>query len=179
MPTAAEQFMPELIRTLRSFAPTVTADTDAQGRESSILTIRNPRDSRWSLQFICPNQPDRQGELYGSLWFGAVEITGYLSAGEAGDTIQAVLNGEMTCVLRYRNEDALNDHRPSGWQKVFLTSPAGDDDAALAALRARLRTPVTIRDRLSGTYIGIFEFANWRENDIITRLPGKKERNRT
>ena len=71
MPTAAEQFMPELIRTLRSYAPTVTADTDAQGRESSILTIRNPRDSRWSLQFICPNQPDRQGELYGSLWFGA------------------------------------------------------------------------------------------------------------
>lgn len=180
MPTAAEQFMPELIRTLRSYAPTVTADTDAQGRESSILTIRNPRDSRWSLQFICPNQPDRQGELYGSLWFGAVEITGYLSAREAGDTIQAVLNGEMTCVLRYRNEDALNDHRPSsGWRKVFLTSPAGDEDAALAALRARLRTPVTIRDRLAGTYIGIFEFANWRENDIITRLPGKKERNRT
>ena len=68
MPTAAEQFMPELIRTLRSYAPTVTADTDAQGRKSSILTIRNPRDSRWSLQFICPNQPDRQGELYGSLW---------------------------------------------------------------------------------------------------------------
>ena len=180
MPTAAEQFMPELIRTLRSYAPTVTADTDAQGRESSILTIRNPRDSRWSLQFICPNQPDRHGELYGSLWFGAVEITGYLSAGEAGDTIQAVLNGEMTCVLRYRNEDALNDHRPSsGWRKVFLTSPAGDEDAALAALRARLRTPVTIRDRLAGTYIGIIEFANWRESDIITRLPGKKERNRT
>jgi len=179
MPTAAEQLMPELIRTLRSYAPTVTADTDAQGRESSILTIRNPRDSRWSLQFICSNQPDRHGELYGSLWFGAVEITGYLSAGEAGDTIQAVLNGEMTCVLRYRNEDALNDHRPSGWRKVFLTSPAGDEYAALAALRARLRTPVTIRDRLSGTYIGIFEFANWRENDIITRLPGKKERNRT
>ena len=81
MPTAAEQFMPELIRTLRSYAPTVTADTDAQGRESSILTIRNPRDSRWSLQFICPNQPDRHGELYGSLWFGAVEITGYLTGG--------------------------------------------------------------------------------------------------
>ena len=38
MPTAAEQFMPELIRTFRSYAPTVTADTDAQGRESSILT---------------------------------------------------------------------------------------------------------------------------------------------
>ena len=36
-----------------------------------------------------------------------------------------------------------------------------------------------LRDRLAGTYIGIFEFANWRENDIITRLPGKKERNRT
>ena len=70
MLTAAEQFMPGLIRTLRSYAPTVTADTDAQGRESSILTIRNPRDSRWSLQFICPNQPDRRGELYGSLWFG-------------------------------------------------------------------------------------------------------------
>ena len=31
-------------------------------------------------------------------------------------------------------------------------------------------------DRLAGTYIGIFEFANWRENDIITRLPGKRER---
>ena len=46
MPTAAEQFMPELIRTLRSYAPTVTADTDAQGRESSIPDpARQPLES--------------------------------------------------------------------------------------------------------------------------------------
>ena len=48
MPTAAEQFMPELIRTLRSYAPTVTADTDAQGRESSI-----PSGTRATAAGVC------------------------------------------------------------------------------------------------------------------------------
>lgn len=182
MPTATEQLMQELTRLLRNYAPSVQSDTDAEGRGTRILTVRNPRDGRWSLQFLCPADPDRQGALIGSLWFGAVEITGCLSAEEAPDTIQAVLNGEITCVLRYRNADELSCHRPSGWKKVFLTGSAGGDDTALAALQARLRTPVTLWERLVGTYTGIFEFANWQTCETVARLPGKpgkKERNRT
>jgi hypothetical protein len=178
MPTAAEQLISVLTLTLRQHAPTVVSDMDEQGRDILLLTIRNPNDERWSLQFLCPNDAQAQRALRGTLWFGAVKITDYLSAEEACGTIQAVLDGNVTAVLRYRDGEALSDHHPSGLQKVFLTAPAGGDDAALAALRAHLQSPVTLRDRLGGTYIGIFELANWQNSEIIHHLPKKKERNR-
>lgn len=173
MPTAAEQIMQELVRSLQNHAPSVQWDTDAENRDMRILTIRNPYNERWSLQYTCPVEPDRRGELYGSLWFGAVEITGYLSAEEALDTIQAVLNGHITAVQRFRNRDAQVNHHPSGFCKVFLTAPDGDDDEALAALRERLARPVTFWERLTGTYVGIFEFANWQQTLTVSHMTGK------
>lgn len=179
MQSAADRLMLTLARALRPHAPTVTSDISERGEDIRILTLQNPHLPRWGLQFICPAEPDGQEELHGSLWFGAVEITGYLSAEEAESTIRAVLDGEITAVLHYRNEEALADHRPSARRWVFLTTPEDEDARRLEALRARLSRPVTLMERIRGTDIGIYEITLWQSSEIIRHLPQKKERKHT
>lgn len=176
MQTVADQLMLALTRALRPYAPTVAADVSPEGQDIRILTIPNPTLPRWGLQFICPAEPDGRGELHGSLWFGAVEITGYLSAEEAAPTIRAVLDGELTAVLQYKDQDALADHRPLPRRWVFLTSPEDGDLERLEALRTRLSRPVTLAERIRGREVGLYEFASWQASQIICHLPLKKER---
>lgn len=179
MQTTADRFMLTLARALRPHAPTVTSDTSEEGEDIRILTLQNPYLPRWGLQFICPAEPDGRGELHGSLWFGAVEITGYLSTEEAESTIRAVLDEEITAVLHYKSEEALADHRPSPRRWVFLTTPGDEDIERLAALREKLRRPVTLMERVRGTDIGVYEITSWQSSEIIHHLPQKKERKHT
>lgn len=174
MQTPVDQFFLSLTRALRTYAPRVTSDTSPQGEDIRILTIPNPNESRWGLQFICPAEPDAKGEIYGSLWFGAVEITGHLSSDEAEGTLRAVLDGELTAVLRYKNEDAWTNHRPAAWQRVYVTAPGDEDIARLAALKERLSRPVTPIERIRGREIGLYEFATWHSIEFIRHLPQKK-----
>lgn len=179
MPTPADQLLLTLVRSLRDYAPVVATDTSPEGTEIRILTIPNPTEPRWGLQTIWPAEPDGRGELYGSLWFGAVEITGHLSAEDAESTIRAVLDGEITAVLRYKDPEALSDHHPAGPGRVFLTLPGEEDAVRLTALRERMSRPVTLMERIRGRDIGVFEFADWQTSEIIRHLPPEKERKHT
>lgn len=163
-----EEFAALLTKSFSRYRPRVVYDTNDKGRRVMEFILPHPDTPRFSVSI---QATDFRGAVDTcTLWFGQAEITGHLDPDTAVSAIETVISDELVAVLRYKNQAAYDDHRPSGHQWLYQRTDDEDDDGeALAAMKRRLTSPPTLTDRLSGKYTGVFEIFSWKKNELITR----------
>lgn len=168
----AEELSSSLLRTLTlrlrgESRPRVSTDTDDKGNPLTELLIPHPTEPRFSVSL---RMRERGGTVHTcDLWFGQAEITGALDPDDAEAAIEEIISDRIVAVIRYKNPAAYEDHRKSREWLFQLTGDEDSDAPALEALLARLASPAGVMDRLSGTYVGVFEVIRWSGCEVLER----------
>ncbi len=164
-----EEFASMLIRHFHDYRPRVTYDTTDKGERTMEFLISNPHDLRFSVSLQC-KEIHRQADTC-TLWFGQAKVTGTLDPEMAVSAISTIVHGELIAILRYKNEDAYDNHRPMEKQQWLyqLTDDEDDDSAALEKMEERLSRPPSLFEKLSGNLLGVFEIFSWSEAQVLKR----------
>lgn len=164
-----EEFASILTKTFASYRPRVIYDTTDKGENVMEFLIENPHESRFSLSLQAFSK--RKYIDTCALWFGQAEITGRLDPDMAVSALDTIVNDELVAILRYKNEDAYDNHRPvekAVWL-YQLTDDEDDDGAALEKMKQKLASPPSLIDKLSGKLVGVFEIFSWSESEVVRR----------
>lgn len=164
-----EEFATLLTRAFSSYRPRVIYDTSEKGERIMEFLLPNPHEPRFSISLQC-KEIRRQTDSC-TLWFGQAEITGHLDPDMAVSAIETILNDELVAILRYKNEDAYDNHRPAEKAQWLyqLTDDEDDDSEALEKMKQKLQSPPSLMDKLGGKLVGVFEIFSWNENEVIRR----------
>jgi len=163
-----DEFSTLLTRTFALHRPRIIKDVDDKGKAIVEFILPNPTEPRFSISLQI-NETRGFVETC-SLWFGQAEISGYIQADMVAGAIQEIIEDHVVAILRYKNQDAYDDHRPSGKQWLYqLTDDEDDESAMLEAMRQRLLSSPTLMEKISGKYIGVFEIFSWTQSEVISR----------
>ncbi len=151
--------------------PSAVMDTDEKGRTVLDFTLPNPHDLRHSVSLRASGY--KGSVTLCTLWFGQAEVTAALDAEDAVPAITEIIDGHIVAIVRYKNRDAFDDRRkgsgkPGAGQAEWLYQ-LPEDEAALAAMQDKLRTPAGLWNKLSGTLTGVFEVYNWERSEVMER----------
>ncbi len=164
-----EEFASILTKTFASYRPRVIYDTTDKGENVMEFLIENPYEPHFSLSLQAHGK--RKYVDTCTLWFGQAEITGQLDPDMAISAVDTIVNDEVVAILRYKNENAYDNHRPVD-KAVWLyqiTDDEDDDSAALEKMKLKLASPPSFMDKLNGKLIGVFEIFSWSDSEIIRR----------
>lgn len=157
-----------LIKTFAPYAPKTIEDVTDKGASVIEFVIPNPHEPRFSVSVEI-----REARGYVdtcSLWFGRAEISGHMDKEDIIPAITSIISGELVAILQYKNQDAYDDHRPSGKQWLYqITDDEDDDTPMLDAMKEKLQSPPTLMEKISGKMIGVFEIFDWEGSEIIIR----------
>ena len=163
-----DEFISLLTRAFSAHAPRAVSDTDPKGAPVLEWMLPNPHNPRFSLSLQV-----KGGNAYVdtcSLWFGQVEISGHMDADTAASAIDEIISDRVIAILRYKNRDAYENHRPSPRKWLYqLTDDEDDESAELEVMKARLRTCPTLGEKISGKLLGVFEVYSWSAEEVIER----------
>lgn len=163
-----EEFASLLTRTFASYHPRVIYDTTDKGEQIMEFLLPHPTEPRFSVS-LQVHAFRKQAESC-TLWFGQAEISGRLDPEMAPSAIDTILNDELVAILRYKNDDAYDNHRPSGNQWLYqLTDDEDDDGEALERMKQKLTSPPSLMDKLSGKSVGVFEIYSWDRSELVKR----------
>lgn len=163
-----EEFATHLTRAFASYRPRVTYDTTEKGENAVEFLVPNPNELRFSVSLQAKGSQKWVETC--TLWFGQAEFSGRLDPDMAISAIETIIGDEVVAILRYKNKDAYDDHRPAGNQWLYqLTEDEDDDSEALEKMKQKLRTPPSFMDKLSGKLTGVFEVFSWSETELIQR----------
>ena len=105
-----------------------------------------------------------------SLWFGQAEISGHMNADQIAGAIEEIVSNRIVAILRYKNQDAYDNHRPSGKQWLYqLTDDQDDDSESLLIMKDKLQSKPTLAEKLSGKLLGVFEIFSWENRETVNR----------
>ncbi len=164
-----DEFASSLTKAFASFRPRVIYDTTDKGEDVMEFLIPNPTEPRFSVSLQAKGK-HKQVETC-TLWFGQAEIKGQLAPDMVPSAIDTIVNDELVAILRYKNEDAYDNHRPAD-KSVWLyqlTDDEDDDSAALEKMKQKLSSPPSLMEKLSGKTVGVFEIYSWDESEVIKR----------
>ncbi len=164
-----EEFASLLTKTFASYRPRVIYDTTDKGEDVMEFLIPNPTEPRFSVSLQAKGKHKRVDTC--TLWFGQTEIKGQLDPDVVSSAIETILSDELVAILRYKNDDAYDNHRPAD-KAVWLyqlTDDEDDDSEALTKMKEKLNTPPSLMEKLSGKLIGIFEVFSWSESEVVRR----------
>lgn len=163
-----DEFAVLLTKAFAPYHPRVIKDTNDKGGSIMEFVLPNPEHPRFAVSLQV-----REDKGYAdtcSLWFGQVEISGYMDIHSVVSAIEEIISDRVVVILRYKNQNAYDDHRPSSRKWMYqLTDDEDDDSAALEAMKARLRTSPSLAEKISGKFLGTFEVFSWSENEVISR----------
>lgn len=165
-----EEFASLLTRTYAPHRPRVVWDTNDKGTKILEFILPHPTEPRLSVSL--QSQAARGYADTCSLRFGQAEITGYLDPNNAIPAIDEIIGDRLVAILRYKNQDAYDSHRPTGKAGQWLyqiTDDEDDDTPALEKMLARLKSPAGLMDKLSGKTVGVFEVLRWSGSEILKR----------
>ena len=163
-----DEFATLLTRTFAQHHPRVIKDVNDKGIPVTEFMIPNPHLPRFavSLQF----HADGGYVDTCSLWFGQIEISGHMDADTAASAIEEIMSDKVVAILRYKNQDAYDDHRPSPRKWLYqITDDEDDESAELEAIKARLHSTPTLGEKISGKLLGVFEVFSWTSQEVIVR----------
>ena len=164
----AEEFSALLTRTFARYRPRVVYDVDNKGQKLMEFILPNPEFPRFSISLQATEIHKRVSTC--TLWFGQVEILGRLDPDMVHSAIETIVNDQLVAILRYKNEDAYDNHRPSGNQWLYqLTDDEDDDSEALAQMKSKLSSKPTLMEKFNGKLVGVFEVFRWSGSEIIRR----------
>ncbi len=164
-----EEFASLLTRIFAAYRPRVIYDTTDKGEDVMEFLIPNPTEPRFSVSLQAKGK--RKQVDVCTLWFGQAEIKGQLDPDVVPSAIDTIVNDELVAILRYKNENAYDNHRPTD-KAVWLyqlTDDEDDDSEGLAKMKEKLHTPPSLMEKLNGKLVGIFEVFSWSESEIIKR----------
>ncbi len=163
-----EEFATHLTRAFASYRPRVAYDTTEKGENTVEFLLPNPNEPRFSISLQAKGTHKWVESC--TLWFGQAEFSGRLDTDMAISAIETILGDEVVAILRYKNENAYDDHRPTGDQWLYqLTDDEDDDSEALEKMKQKLASPPSLTDKLSGKRLGVFEIFSWGKAELIRR----------
>ena len=163
-----EEFASLLTKKFASFRPRVTYDVTDKGAKTMEFLIENTSAPRFSVSL----QAMTKQKLVESctLWFGQAEISGMMNPDMAPSAIETIIDGDLVAILHYKNQDAYENHRPSGHQWLYqLTDDEDDDSEDLEKMKQRLASPPSLAEKLGQKYTGVFEIYSWDHAEILNR----------
>ncbi len=147
--------------------PRAVTDTDDKGRTVLEFTLPNPHESRHSVSLTVS---EHRGTVTScALWFGPVEIAGYLIPEDALPAIEEIVAGNMVAVARYKTRDAYDSRRKASSGGIQWVYQLPDDRSELDALLDRLKRPAGLFERIGGGMTGVFEVFRWDGCEVIER----------
>lgn len=165
----AEEFAALLTRTFARYQPRVVYDVDDKGQRLLEFILPNPDFPRFSVSLQTTEirkQVDRC-----TLWMGQAQITSTMDPELAIPAIEEIISDRVVAILRYKNEDAYDNHHPADKAQWLyqLTEDEDDDSKTLERMKQKLITPPSFGEKLSGKMTGVFEIIRWSGNEIIRR----------
>ena len=165
----AEEFATLLTRSFVRYQPRVVYDVDDKGQRILEFILPNPEFPRFSVSLQTTEirkQVDRC-----TLWMGQAQIAASMDPELAIPAIEEIISDRVVAILRYKNQDAYDNHHPTDKAQWLyqLTEDEDDDSAALEEMKARLSTKPSFGEKLSGKMVGVFEIIRWSGNEIIQR----------
>ncbi|MBQ9780813.1 MAG: hypothetical protein IJW00_07690 [Clostridia bacterium] len=163
-----EEYASFLTKTFSAYRPRVIYDTTDKGEAVMEFLIPNPAEPRFSVSLQAGGKHKWLDAC--TLWFGQAEISGHMDPDMVPSAINTILNNELVAILRYKNRDDYDDHRPAGNQWLYqFTDDEDDDREALEKMKAKISSPPSLIDKLSGKLVGVFEIFSWSRSEVIER----------
>ncbi len=163
-----DEFSTLLTRTFAPHRPRIIKDVSDKGKAVVEFILPHPQEPRFSISL----QINEAGGMVDtcSLWFGQVEVSGFIKADMVAGAIQEIIDDHIVAILRYKNQDAYDNHRPSGRKWLYqLTDDEDDESIILEEMRHRLHASPNLMEKISGKYLGVFEIFSWTQSEVISR----------
>ncbi len=152
---------------IRTFGGHAVTDTDERGRTVLNFHIANPTEPRHSIALVAT--VFRGSVHFCSLRFGQAEISPALAPDDLTPAINAILSGQITAVVRYKNRDAYDDRRRASHGRAEWLYRLSDDAEAYEHMLKKLGTPANVWEKLMGTATGVYEVYDWETSAVYER----------
>lgn len=163
-----DEYATLLTRAFAPYRPHIIRDMTDKGVAVMEFILPHPTESRFSVSVQAQEARGYVDKC--SLWFGQAEISGHMDADHIAGAIEEIVNNRIVAILRYKNQNAYDNHHPSGKQWLYqLTDDEDDDSASLLAMKDLLQSKPTIAEKLSGKLLGVFDIFSWESCETINR----------
>lgn len=151
----------------RDSRPRAVSDVSDKGEDTLEYVLPHPTDGRFSATLIA--LCDKGSVTSCSLRFGQAEVAVNLDPEEALSAVDEILEDRIVAIVRYKNQDAYDNHRKSSASPSEWLYQLPDHEDALSAMIQRLERPASFLDKLNGKYVGVFEVYRWSDSRILRR----------
>ena len=163
-----DEYASLLTRAFAPYHPRVIKDVNDKGVSVMEFILPNPTEPRFSVSVQVQEAKGYVDKC--SLWFGQAEISGHMNADQIAGAIEEIVSNRIVAILRYKNQDAYDNHRPSGKQWLYqLTDDQDDDSESLLIMKDKLQSKPTLAEKLSGKLLGVFEIFSWENRETVNR----------
>ena len=151
----------------RDCRPRAVSDVTDKGIPVMEFLLPHPDASQRSITL---SACERRGMVEScSLWFGEAEIAGAMDPTDAMAAIEEILADHIVAIVRYKNTDALDNHRKISTSPSEWLYQLPDDEGELTAMLDKLKKPATLMEKIRGKYTGVFEVYRWSGSELLER----------
>ena len=164
-----EEFARHLSSAFASHRPKITHDVTDKGIEVIEFVLPHPHEPRFSIcvQYQCNDEYINDC----ALWFGQAQISAHISHNLVIPAIEEMIGDNIVYIVRYKNQDAYDNHRPSGKTWLYqMTNDEDDESHLLDAMIQKITTPPTLPEKISGKMLGVFEEVRWSGSRVYNRV---------
>ena len=151
----------------RDNRPRTVTDVTDKGEEVLELILPHPEDACFSVSLTAYSDKGLISSC--SLRFGRADVAKSLEPDEALDAIEEILSDRIVAIVRYKDQEAYENHRKVSTAPTEWLYQMPDHEEALEAMLRELERPATFLDRLVGRKVGVFEVYRWSENRLYKR----------
>lgn len=151
----------------RDNRPRILRDVDEKEQDTVELILPHPEDGCLSVSLTA--YCDKGLISHCSLRFGQADVAVSLEPEEALDAIEEILSDRIVAIVRYKNEEAYDNHRKISTAPTEWLYQMPDHEEALAAMIEELERPASLFDKITGKKVGVFEVYRWSERYLIRR----------
>lgn len=163
-----DEYATLLTRAFAPHRPRIIKDVNDKGITVMEFIVPHPTEPRFSVSVQVQEAKGYVDKC--SLWFGQAEISGHMNADQIAGAIEEIVSNRIVAILRYKNQDAYDNHRPSGKQWLYqLTDDQDDDSESLLIMKDKLQSKPTLAEKLSGKLLGVFEIFSWENRETVNR----------
>ena len=151
----------------RDDRPRILRDVDDKGQDTLELILPHPEDACFSVSLTAYSDKGLISSC--SLRFGRADVAKSLEPDEALDAIEEILSDRIVAIVRYKDQEAYENHRKVSTAPTEWLYQMPDHEEALEAMLRELERPATFLDKLVGRKVGVFEVYRWSENRLYKR----------
>jgi hypothetical protein len=147
--------------------PRIVTDKTDKGAEILEFILPHPEDGCFSVSLQVNSCNSHVSTC--SLRFGQAEIASSLTPEDAPAAIEEIIEDRIVAVVRYKNQEAYENHRKVSTSPTEWIYQMPDDEVNLNRMLERLQKPASPLERISGKYTGVFEIYRWSGHQLLKR----------